>query len=270
MFNLLRQLALLSIFAFGSCCQAEETPKSQDSHWGFNLSLYTWLAGLTGDFSVGPLSKSVDSNFIDIVDKSRRFPMGFNGRIEANYDRFGVFLSGGYMGIRLSPAFSNFSRGLDTDLGQMDYGVSYRILGPTAAEAPSWKGKKQPGRLDVYVGARTLLLDNGIELRLPSGQVVTPSSSHSFTSPIIGGRFTVDFTPEIFVMVDANGGGFNADNVSFTGGALGAAGYKLTAFDTPLSIQAGYKAIRYEVNAGPLMSAKATLHGPFVGLTAYW
>ncbi|MFM8331082.1 MAG: hypothetical protein ACKN9T_05285 [Candidatus Methylumidiphilus sp.] len=268
MFSRLKPLALLSIFAFSPHCYSEEASKPADAHWAFNLSLYTWLAGLNGNFSVGPLSQSVDVNFIDIVNKSRRPPLGVNGRIEANYDRFGVFLNGGYLSIRMSPAMQNFSRGLDTDLGQMDYGLSYRLFGPAAAEAPNWQGKKQPNRLDVYVGGRTLLLENGIEIRLPL-RVVAPSASHSFTSPIIGGRFIVDFTPDIFMQADANGGGFGVDNVSFTGGITGLVGYKLSAFDIPLSIQVGYKAIRYDVNGGA-MRTRATLNGPFFGLTSYW
>jgi len=239
MFSRLSPLALLSIFAFSPYCHSEETPKPpeeaskpSDGHWAFNLSLYTWLAGLNGDFSAGPISQNIDVNFIDIVNMSRRPPFGVNGRLEANYDRFGVFINGGYLSLGMSPVLQNYSRGLDTNLGQMDYGASYRLFGPAAAEAPNWQGKKQPNRLDVYVAGRTLLLDNGIEMRLPSGLVVTPSASHSFTSPIIGGRFIVDFTPEIFMQADANGGGFGVDNVSFTGGVLGMLGYRLMAFDT--------------------------------------
>jgi len=50
------------------------------------------------------------------------------------------------------------------------------------------------------------------------------------------------------------------------------AGYRRAAFDAPLPIQAGYKALPYEVDgrgAVPLQ-VRATLNGPFLGLTAYW
>lgn len=270
MFTRFGQLALLSILALSPYSRAEDAPKSPDSHWGFNLSLYTWLAGLTGNFDVGPLNKSIDASFFDIANQSRRFPIGFMGRFEAHYDRLGVFVDGTYMSVRISPTFQNFSRGLDSDTGLMDYGLTYRLVGPTADEIPSWQGKKRPNRLDVYAGARSLWLDNGIEIRLPNRGVVAPSSSQSYTSPIIGGRFGVDFTPDIFMMVDGNIGGFGVDNISFTGGIVGMAGYRLSAFDVPLSLQAGYKALRYQIDGGPLTRTKATLNGPFLGLTAYW
>jgi len=79
----------------------------------------------------------------------------------------------------------------------------------------------------------------------------------------------VDFTPEIFMLVDGNFGGFGAQNVSFTGASWGWWATGMTAFDVPLSIQAGWKALRYELDQAPLQT-KATLNGPFIGLTGYW
>jgi len=55
----------------------------------------------------------------------------------------------------LIPKLENISSGLDHELGLMDYGLMYRIFGPTADEIPGWQGKKRPNRLDVYAGART-------------------------------------------------------------------------------------------------------------------
>jgi len=49
------------------------------------------------------------------------------------------------------------------------------------------------------------------------------------TSPILDGRMTVDFTPEIFVLADGNVGGFGVQNVSFTGGIQGLIGYRSSA-----------------------------------------
>lgn len=269
----LSPMFLLLTLLFGAQSQAEESSEGSNSPWGFNLSLYTWMTGITGDFSVGPLSRSVDASFIDLAENSRRFPIGFMGRFEAHYERFGLYVDGNYMDLAIEPRFPTLSNGLDSELGLMDYGLMYRLVGPTADEIPTLHGERRPNRLDVYAGARTLWLDNSVYLSGPGGRFSRRfSASQSFTSPQIGGRFIVDITRDFFMMADGNVGGFGADGVSFTGGILGLVGYRLSAFDVPLAIQAGYKALRYEVEGGDRVPvrARATLNGPFLGLTAYW
>jgi len=161
--------------------------------------------------------------------------------------------------------------GIDSELGVLDYGAKYRIFGAIAADTPAYKGKKRPNMLEVYAAGRTLWLDNSVTLTAPfSRREATLSSSHAFTSPILGGRFMVDFTPEIFMLVDANGGGFGVDSVDFTGSVAGLVGYRFMDLDIPLSIQAGYKALRYDVDKGGPTQTSATLNGPFLGLTGYW
>lgn len=242
-----------------------------NSPWGFNLSLYLWTAGVIGDFSAGPFSRSIDSSFIDISNKSRRFPLGFMGRVEGNYDRFGLYLDGTYMDIALKPIFGQVGSGIDSTTGILDYGAKYRIFGAIAADTPAYKNQRRPNMLEVYVGGRTLWLDNSVTLTAPfSRREANLSSSHAFTSPILGGRFMVDFTPEIFMLVDANGGGFGVGSVDFTGGVTGLVGYRLMDLDVPLSIQAGYKAVRYDVDRGGPTQTSATLNGPFLGVTGYW
>lgn len=270
---LLTPLIVLSMIAFGRYSQAEETSPTANSPWAFNLSLYTWISGLSGSFSAGPLSRSVDASFIDLAENSRRFPIGFMGRFEAHYDRLGFYLDGNYISLAFDPKFQRFGSGVDSELGVMDYGLMYRLVGPTADEAPTLHGERRPNRLDVYAGARTLWLDNSFTLAAPGvGLSRTFAMDHAFTSPQIGGRFIVDITQDLFLLTDANLGGFGADGVSFTGGVLGMLGYRLTAGDLPLSIQAGYKALRYEVNGGERIPirTRATLNGPFLGLTAFW
>lgn len=269
----LSPLILLSMLVFGAQSQAEESSEEPNSPWAFNLSLYTWISGLSGSFSAGPLSRSVDASFIDLAENSRRFPIGFMGRFEAHYERFGLYLDGNYISLAFDPKFQRFGSGVDSELGVMDYGLMYRLVGPTADEAPTLHGERRPNRLDVYAGARTLWLDNSFTLTAPGvGLSRTFAMDHAFTSPQIGGRFIVDITQDLFLLTDANLGGFGADGVSFTGGVLGMLGYRLNAGDLPLSIQAGYKALRYEVNGGERVPVRtrATLNGPFLGLTAYW
>jgi len=249
----------------------EASEPTTNSPWGFNLTAYLWTSGLKGNLSAGPFSRSIDSSFIDINNKSRRFPLGFMGRVEGHYDRFGLFLDGNYMDIALKPILGNVGSGIDNSVGILDYGAKYRIFGAIAADTPAYKGQRRPNMLEVYAAGRTIWLDNSVTLTAPVSRLeANLHTSNAFTSPILGGRFMVDFTPEIFMLVDANGGGFGVQSDTFTGSVTGLVGYRLMDLDIPLSIQAGYKALRYDVDKGGPIQTSATLNGPFLGVTGYW
>lgn len=271
--------ALLAAFILAPASQADEPASPADessepttnSPWGFNLTTYLWTSGIKGNISAGPFSRSIDSSFIDINNKSRRFPLGFMGRVEGHYDRFGLFLDGNYMDIALKPIFGNVGSGIDNSVGILDYGAKYRIFGAIAADTPAYKNQRRPNMLEVYAAGRTIWVDNSVTLTAPVSRLeANLHASDAFTSPILGGRFMVDFTPEIFMLVDANGGGFGVQSVTFTGSVTGLVGYRFMDLDIPLSIQAGYKALRYDVDKGGPVQTSATLNGPFMGLTGYW
>jgi hypothetical protein len=259
---------------FGRAEQISTIPPARDSAyinpWAFNLTQYMWFPGVNGDFSAERASRSVDVSFIDISDESRRFPLGFLGRLEAHYNRLGFYLDGNYMNLQLKPRLDRLSNGLDSEMGLMDYGIAYRILGPSAAEILSSMGKMKTNWLEVYAGGRTLWLDNSIKQAGPLSDQRNFSASKSFTSPVIGGRFMVSFTPKWFVLVDGNIGGFGAQNVTLTASILGAVGYRTTLFNLPMSVEVGYKALHYNVDKGGSLETRATLNGPFIGLSGYW
>jgi hypothetical protein len=270
--------AFLVAALFSASVYSADTPKTPDldkpvgtSPWGFNLTTYLWLSGIEGTVTAGQRTGSVDANFIDIVGKSRRVPLGFMGHFEVHYERFAFYIDGNYINLKLNPTFGRISEGIDTELGLMDYGLMYRIFGAKASENRHYQGKKRPNLLDVYLGARTLWLDNGVSLSGPLGLIqLSSSTSHSFTSPLIGSRIAFDLTPNWYVMTDFNFGGFGVQSVDFTGSILGLVGYRTTAFDLPISLEAGYKALRYQVDRNGPTATSATLNGPFIGLTGYW
>lgn len=256
---------------FSATAQSEQLSENSNNHWGFNLTNYVWLSGVNGKFSVGSNTRPVNANFIDIVDKSRRFPLAFAGRFEAHYDQFAFYVDGNYMNIKLKPRFDNLSEGINTEMGIMDYGLMYRIFGASPSEIRQYQGKKRPNVLDVYAGARTIWMGSDISVTGPLGLVErTPTMNTSFTSPIIGGRVGVDLTPDWFVLVDGNIGGFGAQSVELTSNLLGVVGYRTSAFDVPVSIEAGYKALYYKVDKNGPTSTNVMLNGPFIGFTGYW
>lgn len=248
--------------------QGAEIPKDAKNHnpWTFNLTLYTWLPGVNGKFSVGPYSKSVDASFIDIAGKLRNFPLAFNGRFEAHYEDFGLYLDGNYMQMDFKPRFDRISSGVSSEIGIMDYGVMYRVFGPSASErVANWNKQSRSSLLDIYTGGRSIWLGNQVDVI----RVGSVSGNKSFFAPVLGGRVLVEFTPRWFALVDGNAGGFGVDNVDFTGSVLGVIGYRTSLFGVPTSVEAGYKALRVKV-VKDILATDVTLNGPFIGLTGYW
>ncbi|UOA09381.1 hypothetical protein [Methylobacter sp. S3L5C] len=249
----------------GAGIEKDDSAKTQNP-WAINLSLYSWMPGVSGDFGVGRYGKSIDASFIDIAGKLRNFPMAFNGHLEAHYEKLGVFLDGNYMSMDFKPRFDRISSGLSMEMGIMDYGVMYRVFGPSASErVGNWSNKSNSNLLELYAGGRSIWLGNQLDLI----RGISVSGSKSFTAPIIGGKVMVEFSPHWFALVDGNVGGFGADNVSFTGGVLGLVGYRTRFFDLPTSVEAGYKVLQVSVDKR-VVAADITLNGPFVGLTGYW
>ena len=140
---------------------------------------------------------------------------------------------------------ARLAEGLYSNLGRMDVGVIYRLVGPPPYEIISLMGQKKSNRLELYLGSRTLWVDNSLQAPRWIGQIRSGiSKSNALTSPIVGGRMTVDFTPEIIVSADGNVGGFGIQNVSFTGGIQGLIGYRFSAYEMPASLELGYKALQ--------------------------
>jgi hypothetical protein len=263
-----KPLALVAALATAFNVHAAETAEGDaiQNPWAFNLTAYLWLPSIYGDFSAGPFNKSGDVGFIDIAGKMRNFPMAFNGRFEAHYERLGFYLDGNYLGADFRPVLDQgYSKGLSLRMGIMEYGVAYRLFGPSASERVAhWDEKSRSNILDIYVGGRTLWL--GLEAAFGG---ISASSNTSVTHPLVGGRIMVEFSPKWYASVDGNVGGFGVDNVSFSGSALGTVGYRTTLFDVPASVEVGYKALSVKVDK-PVLTADIVMHGPFIGLTGYW
>ena len=98
----------------------------------------------------------------------------------------------------------------------------YRLFGPSASEhIAHWDEKSNSNILDIYVGGRTIWLGNEAEF---GG--ISASSNVSISVPLVGGRVIVEPSPKWYITLDGRVGGFGADNVSFSGSALGTVGYR--------------------------------------------
>lgn len=237
--------------------------------WSFNLTPYVWLTGVKGSYSVGPKSQSVDLNFIDIMDRVSNVPVAFMGHAAVHWERFGFFMEGVYSDLDFkgkSGPRGVIGAGLSSQLGIMDYGVMYRLAGPSPAEDVSRTGKSLSNRLDVYVGGRTFWLTNTLDPK----HLSSVSAGATLTAPLLGGRFAVEFGPDWFLMADGDVGGFGADQISFTGSVRGMVGYRFSLADVPTSVEFGYRALRVTTQPASQVETSTTLNGPFLGMTAWW
>jgi hypothetical protein len=167
------------------------------------------------------------------------------------------------MGMDFEPRFDKVSNGSSMELGIMNYGVSYRLFGSTASESVAhWEEKARSNILDIYAGGQTIWLGTEVDSKFTR----SVSANSSNTAPVIGGRIVTEFLPKWFLLLDGNVGGFGVDNITFTGSALGAVGYRFTLFGVPSTVEGGYKALNVDVDKGPA-TISATMHGPFIGLT---
>lgn len=268
-FTFFKHLILIGFLITTSIVHGAETVKTQAAKnpWAFDLTIYGWLSGVDGDFSAGRFNKTADPGFINLMESLRNFPMAFSGHFDAYYDHFGFYLDGNYMGLDFEPRLQHgIAQGLETRMGIMDYGVSYRLIGASAAKRMSdWNGKSTFNSLDLYAGGRTIWLGN----KAVFTDIGTASMDKSVTAPVIGGRINFDITPQWFVLLDGNIGGFGLDNVNLTSSALGKVGYRTSLFGVPASLEAGYKSLSVKVSKS-VLTTDIVMHGPYIGFSGYW
>jgi hypothetical protein len=233
--------------------------------WSFDLGLYAWLPSVNASVTAGPLRASSNESVTDIWNATNGIPLIGMGRFEARYDRFGFLFDINYFYLDFkNERIANAETGVTSQMGLLDYALTYRVFGEPKGNIPVWTQKTQAPRVDVYAGGRTLWLKSRIEQ--PS---MSESVTETLTAPIVGARAIVDITPRWDFLIDGNLGGFGIDDVKFTGGAMGLLGYRFTLASIPTSFMFGYKLLYYNVDAGAL-KATTTLHGPVTGLVFSW
>lgn len=66
------------------------------SPWRFELDMWLWMFGVTGDIGIGAVTAEVDASLVDIAENSDSI-LAFSGRLEVGYDRFAGFVDGTYI-----------------------------------------------------------------------------------------------------------------------------------------------------------------------------
>jgi len=248
----------LAVVASQSVAFADDHPKK------FELTLipYVWLPGIEGDIASGPVSTSPDVCFTEIADEATCL-FGAFGRVEGWYDRFGLYVDGGFTTIKFQDTgLLGNNIDFDTTLTVVDFGILFNL-----ADWPAGGGQASRLKLDAYAGGRLTCVDMDVDFSLDL--LSDRNSSETWVDPVIGGRVTWDLSERWSLIASGDVGGFGAAS-DFTWEAMGYLAYKFTtggSFESAVLV--GYKAIGddYETGSGDdEFKWDVVLHGPVVGL----
>ncbi|HEY7160927.1 MAG TPA: hypothetical protein VH815_06685, partial [Acidobacteriota bacterium] len=181
-------LGLLCIFALmlfsASTAQSQETEK-----WNYTAAFYMWMSGVDG--TVGALGRTVDAeaSFSDLISNTK---FGVMTGLLARKGRLSI--SGDFIYVRLG-----------TEEQIPPFKVDIEII-PTMLEGT---GGYQIGKnVDAYAGIRFYSVENNITFNGPVN--VEVDATKRWVDPIVGLRFTPDFSKRFSLLAKADVGGFGA------------------------------------------------------------
>jgi hypothetical protein len=224
--------------------------------WRVTVTPYVWTAGLAGDVTDGGVTVSPDATFLDILEESDAL-LGFQGHLGVSRGRVTAFVDVFYLKLQvddLGPTRID----LTNRMRLVEFGLEYRLLDTTEA---SGRGVT----LDALAGGRYSYL----ELDLDTPGVPSANRSTDWIDPIAGGRATFHVTPQLFLVVQGDVGGFGVGS-DFAWSATGLLGYRWQGWGLEWALLAGYKALGQDYESGSGQRRfrwDATLHGPVLGLS---
>jgi hypothetical protein len=216
--------------------------------WTFHSSLYLWAPGLKGDVALGPLAPpvSIDADFGDILDAMKMAAMG---SFEARYGRYGFLSDISYLAVEVSATgpLGFVDAKLDDKTFFGTFVGTYR-----AFEQPTWW-------LDVVGGARVWWRSDELTITGPV-RTITASRDKSWVDPVIGLRARAYFSPQVFVQVYGDYGGFGVGAKS-DWQVVGLLGYQ---YNATTSFFGGYRYLSVDYNNNGYVF-DVSLSGPIFG-----
>lgn len=224
-----------------------QTPTNE---WSYSFSPYLWAAALKGDVQLGALAPPVqiDASFGDILNNLR---MTFMGTFEARNDKIGFISDLMYLGVKVSGTgplgFVNAQLSDKTFIGT--FAGAYRIIDQGSA----W--------IDVVGGARVWWRDDVLDIT-GGGGAISASKEKSWVDPIIGLRAQAYLSPNFYVQIYGDVGGFGLGAKS-DWQVVGLLGYQ---YDATKSFFGGYRYLAVDYNRGGY-TFDVNLSGPVFGAT---
>lgn len=236
---------------------AEDVVLPAPKNWSLQITPYMWASGLKGNISPFKRAPSmeVEKSFSDIVKD-----LNFGGFVDfrGRYEDF--IFAGDLMYINTTdvenigklPVIGNV-QGLSATVDSAQFTATlkggYRIYNDETVS------------LDLLGGVRIWHLSNDVTIRYNHFSE-SHKESFSWVDPIIGFRAFVNFTPDLSLQLQGDGGGFDVGSKK-TWQGLATLNYTFTEH---LSASVGYKYLRVDYKSGGHIY-DTTLKGPVLGVT---
>ncbi len=222
--------------------------RAQGQDWQFGLTVYGWLAGMSGTIKTGRASGSdFDVSFSDILDSLDTFPVMLSG--EARYGRFGIVTDFIYLATKADiDTRGVLFNGGEVKLTSLEWSVAgyYRLF------------DEKTFKLDGGAGFR--LWDLSTEITLNPGLLPGASEKvdETFVDPILALRANIALSDTWSVSLLGDIGGFGVSS-DFTWQALGTINYRAANW---VDLRLGYRYLALERDA-----IDVDLYGPIAGAT---
>ena len=246
-----RSRILIGLFWAGFLClplSAEAAQKDDDDvRWSFTP--YVWLMDTTVDISINDQSVNQEIKFTDVVDKVE---IAFQGHLERNTDRFGLFADFTYFSIADDVMEQGVTLDADITLGIYEVGALYHL------------SSKPMGGVSIFGGVRHVATEQDIKLQGDGELDLQHSSSNStgFTDAMIGARYAKRITDNWEFGVR---GDYAAGDTEGTWNLQALVGRRFRSQRFSGSAMFGYRYMQMDIEDGPLES-EYTLSGPMIGM----
>ena len=239
--------AVLAVLAVPGQAEAQDARQERASNNGGQVTIYGWLAGVTGDFTpfAGAPTLSFDNSFGDVLED-----------LDAAF-----FASGQFRSERLvvvaDMSYASLSRdglvppGIPAS-GEVSQLAITALAGTRVEDGDDLK-------VDILAGARLWNLDGRVEVPL-AGVSITPDQT--FLDPVAAARANAKLAPRLSAILHADIGGFGVGS-DFTYQLVATVNYQL---GRSTWVSAGWRHLHLDYNdAGTAFEGSQT--GPLFGIT---
>jgi hypothetical protein len=169
------------------------------NQWQFTVAPYLWAMNMSGDVGVASLQTHIHENFSDIL---KQFHGGGMLWLDADKDRFGLFVNLLYAVLKQNTDYLNYTFHTENKFGLYTIGASYKVYDRKYSKS---------SRLSIqpYIGARITSNNTTVSITTPS---LSAKSNHSWTDPIIGLRGDYNFNCNWQIILAGDVGGTNFNN----------------------------------------------------------
>jgi hypothetical protein len=270
------------------------SPQAQSDQWHFLLVPYVYLPFSISGTATYEDSENFRNNFAGNFDGSQDFEFdsgdittalknslnfAFLGEFEAwtpNY-QLGILANFDYLSLSdddtlnrsvRRPGFANFvpteiDTSVDTQVWNVDLAASYRFYDPAQANPQGLNTEYDLGPFvfDVLGGLKITSINTDLDLSTNLGGEGEFSTNDTLISPLLGGRFRWNATPELAVLVSGSVSGFGISGLT----QYAVQGGVSWMFSGNTSLGLGYRfaALDYNADSNEL-DLEVDQHGPYL------